>query len=105
MREGGGEVKMMLAIVSLGDVERLTEALLQADYGVTIMAAMGGFLRRQYVTLLIATEDEKVDTAMEVIEANTERHRARLPLFAGPGIREIGAATVFVLNLEAACKY
>ena len=98
-------MKMVLAIVSSEDAEGLTEALLRADFGVTTMATVGGFLRRQYTTLLIGTEEGKVDKALESIKANTSPHRGRLPLSAGLGTQEIGAATVFVLNVEALHHY
>jgi len=98
-------MKMVLAIVSSEDAEKLTEALLKADFGVTTMATVGGFLRRQYTTLLIGTEEGKVDEALGLIKANTSPHRGRLPLSAGLGTQEIGAATVFVLNVEALHQY
>jgi len=98
-------MKMVLAIVSSGDAEKLTEELLKAGFGVTTMATVGGFLRRQYMTLLIGTEDEKVDQALALIKANTKPHRGRLPLSAGLGTQEIGAATVFVLDIEALYHY
>jgi uncharacterized protein YaaQ len=98
-------MKMILAIVSSEDVEGLTEALLQADFRVTILSVMGGFLRRAYATLLIGTLQDKVDLALEVIKGNATRHEARFPLLTGRGALEIGAATVFVLNLEASYRY
>lgn len=98
-------MKMVLAIVSSEDSERLAEALLKAEFGVTTMATVGGFLRRQYATLLIGTEEEKVDEALELIRANTKPHKGRFPLSAGLGTQEIGAATVFVLNVEALHQY
>ena len=98
-------MKMVLAIVSSGDAERLTESLLRADFGVTTMATVGGFLRRQYVTMLIGTEEDKVDEALELIKANTRPHRGRLPLSAGLGTQEIGAATVFVLDVKEVHHY
>ena len=98
-------MKMVLAIVSSGDAEKLTEKLLTAKFGVTTMATTGAFLRRQYVTLLIGTEDDKVDEALQLIKANTKPHRGRLPLSAGLGTKEIGAATVFVLGVEGLYHY
>jgi uncharacterized protein YaaQ len=98
-------MKMVLAIVSSGDSEKLTEALLQGSFGVTTMSTLGGFLRRTYVTLLIGTEDERVDEVMEIIRENTRPHRGRLPLSAGLGTQQIGAATVFVLGVEAMHQY
>jgi len=98
-------MRMILAIVSSEDVEGLTEALLQAGFRLTILSVMGGFLRRAYATLLIGTLQDKVDVAMKLIKDNTTRHKARFPLFTGRGALEIGAATVFVLNLEASYRY
>jgi uncharacterized protein YaaQ len=102
---GGNEMKLILAIVSFEDVEGLTEALLQADFRVTTLATIGGFLRRQHTTLLVGTEEGRVDAAMELIQANTRPHRARFPRLAALGTQEIGAATVFVLDIEASHRY
>ncbi|MEA3346077.1 MAG: cyclic-di-AMP receptor [Chloroflexota bacterium] len=98
-------MKMILAIVSSEDADGLTEALLKADFGLTTLATVGGFLRRQYATLLIGTKEERVDEALELIKANTKPHKGRLPLSAGPGNQEIGAATVFVLNMGEMYRY
>jgi uncharacterized protein YaaQ len=100
----GGE-GMILAIVSSEDVEGLTEAVPQAGFRVTFLSVMGGFLRRAYATLLIGTVQDKVDVAMELIKDNAVRYEARLPLFTGRRALEIGAATVFVLDLEASRRY
>lgn len=98
-------MKLILAIVNFEDAEGLTEALLQADFRATTLATMGGFLRRQYTTLLVGTEEDRVDAAMELIQANTRPHRARFPRLTGLGAQEIGAATVFVLDIEASHQY
>lgn len=98
-------MKMIFAIISSEDAERLTEALLTADFGVTTMASVGGFLRRHYTTLLIGTEEDNVDQALGLIKANTTPHRGRLPLPAGLGTQEIGAATVFVLDVKEMHHY
>lgn len=98
-------MKMILAIISYEDLERLTEALLQSDFRVTIVSVMGGFLRRTYATLLIGTGQDKVDQTVELIRANTSRHEVRFPLFGGRGTMDVGAATVFVLDLEASYRY
>jgi uncharacterized protein YaaQ len=98
-------MKMILAIVSSEDAEKATEAMLKAGFGVTAMATVGGFLRRQYTTLLIGTEEEKVEEALGLIKANAKPHRGRLPLSAGLGTQEIGAATIFVLDVEALHQY
>ncbi len=98
-------MRMILAIVSSEDAEKVTEALLTADFGVTAMSTVGGFLRRHYTTLLIGTEEDRVDEALGLIKANAKPHRGRLPLSAGLGTQEIGAATVFVLGVEDMHQY
>ena len=98
-------MKMILAIVSSEDTEKATEALLRASFGVTAMATVGGFLRRHYTTLLIGTDEDRVDEALELIKANAKPRRGRLPLSAGLGTQEIGAATVFVLGVDALHQY
>ena len=98
-------MKMILAIVSSEDTEGLTEALLKVGFRVTVVSVVGGFLRRAYATLLIGTEEERVDAVMQLIKANTTRRPVRFPLFARRGALEVGAATVFVLDLEASHRY
>jgi uncharacterized protein YaaQ len=102
---GGIDMKLILAIVSAEDAEVLTEALLRDGFRVTALSAMGGFLRRTYVTLLIGTEADRVESALQLIRGNTARRPARFPLFARRDAVEIGAATVFVLDLEASRRY
>ncbi|MGD8552575.1 MAG: cyclic-di-AMP receptor [Anaerolineales bacterium] len=83
-------MKLLIVIIRSEDSERVLDQLIEAEFGVTHIASTGGFLRRGNATLLIATEEERVDRAMEVIRAATtigEDNQRR--------------ATVFVLNLES----
>ena len=99
------DMKMILAIVSSEDTEGLTEALLKVGFRVTVVSVVGGFLRRAYATLLIGTESEDVGAALQLIKDHTAHRPARFPLFARRGALEVGAATVFVLDLEASHRY
>jgi uncharacterized protein YaaQ len=83
-------MKLMVVIIRSHDSENVLDKLIEADFGVTHIASTGGFLRKGNATLLIATEEERVDQAMEVIRNATtmpEDNQRR--------------ATVFVLNLDA----
>lgn len=83
-------MKLMIVIIRSQDSENVLDELMEAEFGATHIASTGGFLRKGNATLLIATEDERVDRAMEVIRNATsaaEENQRR--------------ATIFVLNMEA----
>jgi uncharacterized protein YaaQ len=83
-------MKLLVVIIQNQDSENVLDELIKADFGVTHIASTGGFLRKGNATLLIATEEERVERAMEVIRNATtpvEDNQRR--------------ATIFVLNLEA----
>lgn len=66
-------MKMIIAIIRDEDNETVSQALISAEFRVTRVASTGGFLRRGNSTLMIGVEDEKVDTAIQVIRENTVR--------------------------------
>ncbi len=73
--------KLVIAIVKDVDAPAIMEALISRDFRVTRIASTGGFLRRGNVTLLIGTEEERVDELLKVIsKASAEpppgQHRA-----------------------------
>lgn len=83
-------MKLMVVIIRSQDSEEVLDKLIEAEFGVTHIASTGGFLRKGNATLLIATEEERVDRAMEVIRNATsaaEENQRR--------------ATIFVLKMEA----
>lgn len=83
-------MKLMIVIVRSEDSENVMDALVEAEFGVTHIASTGGFLRKGNSTLMIGTDEEKVDRAMEVIRNATSEPQDNQR-----------RATVFVLNLEA----
>jgi uncharacterized protein YaaQ len=82
-------MKLLVAILRLRDTESVIAALIEADFGVTHIASTGGFLRQGNATLLIATEEDRIQAAMDVIREA-----------ASPPDDNQRRATVFVLNLE-----
>jgi len=82
-------MKLMMAILRKKDCEPVIQALVEGDFRVTRVASTGGFLRQGNVTLLIGTDEEKVDCALEIIRTNV----------ADSEQPEQARATVFVLDV------
>jgi uncharacterized protein YaaQ len=85
-------VKLVVAIVSDADATKITESLVAAGYpGPTRINTSGGFLRKGNATLLLGTEDERVEQAIDVMRAAVED---RSP----PEDPNQKRATIFVLD-------
>ncbi len=82
-------MKLMMAILIKKECEPVTQALIEADFRVTRVASTGGFLRQGNVTLLIGTEEEKVESALEIIRTN----------MGGSDRPDQARATIFVLDV------
>ncbi len=82
-------MKLMIVILNDTDAEAALRALVEREFRVTRIASTGGFLRRGNTTLMIGTEAEQVDDALDVI-----REACEAPEVAG-GRR----ATIFVLDV------
>lgn len=82
-------MKLMILILDDDIAEEALRDLIEREFRVTRVASTGGFLRRGNTTLLIGTQDERVDDALEVIRSirrDPEQDQRR--------------ATVFVLDME-----
>jgi len=60
-------MKLVIAIVRDTDAGTVVENLVAHDHRVTRVASSGGFLRRGNVTLLIGTEEEKVQPVIDML--------------------------------------
>ena len=97
--------------------DTVTSALSKNGYSITKLSTTGGFLRKGNVTLMICTEDEKVDKAIELIKSECgERQKITvdMPFISGmnminystmPMQIEVGGATIFVTNVERFEKF
>ncbi len=95
-------MKLLFSIVNSKDAGDLARKLVQAGFRVTMMSSAGGLLRRGNTTFLIATEDERVEEALQII-ADTCNPPPEGPFYIpGLGTRHIGAATVMILEVERA---
>ena len=108
-------MKLIVAIVQDDDAGRLVSSLMEKNIGVTKLATTGGFLRAGNTTLISGVEDDKLDTAIGIIEKVCKSRQQVMPSTAPmsgtggvyvpyPVQVTIGGATVFVLEVERFLK-
>lgn len=81
-------MKLIIAILRDEDNVTVADSLISNGYRVTRIASTGGLFRRGSTTLMIGTDDEKVDEAVNIIRDNcgpiTEPGTKRATLFVLP---------------------
>lgn len=102
-------MKLILAIVSNDDSSSVSSALTKNNFSVTRLATTGGFLRAGNTTIIVGTEDDKVEKAIEVIGNESKRRTEIVPSTASYDIGryasfpvevQVGGATIFVLDVD-----
>lgn len=102
-------MKMITAIVNKEDSRAVCTGLIKAGFSVTRLSTTGGFLMAGNMTLLIGTDDEKVDNCIAVIARCCKQRTEVVPSTASYGLGvatayplevTVGGATVFVTNVE-----
>lgn len=104
-------MKLIIAVVQDEDSQKLISQLMKAGYGVTKLATTGGFLRSGNTTLLIGVDNEKLESAMKVIEKVCKSRKqvatSPSPMAGATGMYvpypvevTVGGATVFVVDVE-----
>lgn len=102
-------MKLITAIVNKEDSKAVCSELVRNKFYVTRLATTGGFLMAGNMTLLIGTEDERVDTCIECISKCCKQRTEIVPGAASIGLGTesampievtVGGATVFVTNVE-----
>ena len=106
-------MKLIVAIINNDDCPTVLNGLTQKGFYATRLSTSGGFLRSGNSTLLIGTDDEKVDAVIEVI-SEFSRKRTQMvspsPSFMAEGFISravevtVGGATVFVLDVDKFIK-
>ena len=106
-------MKLIVAIINNDDSASVLNGLTQKRFSVTKLSTSGGFLRSGNTTLLIGTEEEKIDEAIEII-SEFSRKRTQVvsasPSFMTEGFISkavevtVGGATVFVLDVDKFIK-
>ena len=104
-------MKLIYAIVRNDNEDDVTSALSKNGFSITKLNTTGGFLRKGNVTLMIGTEDERLDQAIEIIreECGTrQKINVDMPFISGasmvnyaatPMQLEVGGATIFVTDV------
>lgn len=104
-------MKLIIAIVQDGDVDALTQALIEAGYRFTKISTTGSFLRTGNTSLLIGVEDQEVPNVMAILR-RTCRRRTQIAVPYSPALEpgllympenfevEVGGAVVFVANVS-----
>lgn len=105
-------MKLVFAIVNNEDGNLVMRELNKAGFSVTKMASTGGLLRAGNTTLLVGTEEEAVQKAVDIIAKHSMKRKRIVftpePLVgvAGgdhafyPEEVETGGATIFVVDVE-----
>lgn len=106
-------MKLIVAIVSNEDASSVTNSLMKGGYSVTRLATTGGFLRAGNTTLIVGTDNEKVDSCIEIIGNESKRRTQIVPSTANydlgryasfPVEVQVGGATIFVIDVEQFIK-
>jgi len=103
-------MKLIMAIISKEDTSAVASALSKAKFYMTRLSTTGGFLRAGNTTILIGTDDDKVDECIEIIGANAKQRAEKVNPDASymgsesdngvPLKINAGGATVFVMNIR-----
>lgn len=113
-----GEIvlKLILAVIQDKDSTRLLNALVEHNFRATKLASTGGFLKSGNTTVMIGTEDIRVDKALQIIKDNCQyREQLVAPVSPMGGNAdsylpypvevEVGGATVFVIPIDQFHQY
>ena len=104
-------MKLVLAIVNNDDSAIVSSALTHEGFFVTKLSTTGGFLMVGNTTLLIGTEDDKVEDICRVLSKYCASRKQNNPTsnsfgrgLDNNGLPEdviVGGATYFVLNVDS----
>lgn len=104
-------MKLIIVVVQDQDSNKLLNALTEHNFRVTKLSSTGGFLKSGNTTIMIGTQDIRVDKALQIIKDNCQsREKLVAPVSPMGGNAdsfipypvevEVGGATVFVLPVE-----
>lgn len=107
-------MKLIIAVVSNDDSHSLSNALTKENFAVTKLATTGGFLKIGNTTMLIGTENDRVEKCIEIIKEESKQRTELVPSTASYDIGrfatfpvevQVGGATIFVLDVEQFIKF
>jgi uncharacterized protein YaaQ len=109
-------MKLIISIINSEDSRTLTDALMKHGHRATMISTTGGFLREGNATIIIGTDNEKIEEVLQIIHDNCHtrtQYINPLPPVMEPGEMfvpapvevEVGGATVFVMNIDRFEKF
>lgn len=106
-------MKLVLIITSSDDAEKVSKALIKDKFIVTKLATTGGLLLNGNTTLLVGTDDSRVNDLATIVTEHCKSRRQSVPtevsdqysMFASlPVDVQVGGATIFVLDVAKSYK-
>ena len=103
--------KMIIAILQGEDYPDVVKDLNKHGFYVTLLNSTGGFLKKHSVTLMIGVEEEKLETATEIIKKHCSARMentiipSEMGTFVTPVQIRKGGAVVFVLDINQTMKF
>lgn len=106
-------MKLVLAIVSNDDASSVSAALTKENYSVTQLSTSGGFLRAGNTTIMVGTEDDRVEKCIAIFGEECKKRTEVVPSSASYDIGRfasfpievpVGGATIFVLDVDQFLK-
>ena len=110
-------MKLILAIIRNKEASTLMDSLIDVGFKVTKISSTGGFLRVGNSTLLLGVDEDKLETAMQVIQkslqSSTEALQPSVRAGVKSGLKAVGpselpnggGATIFTMDVERFIKY
>ena len=105
-------MKLVLSIINRDDAGAVTQSLARQGFSSTEMPTVGGFLRGDNVTILTGVDEEKVQSVIDIVQANAHRQEKIVPAEGGEKSTQygfypdmpvevvVGGATIFVVDIE-----
>lgn len=102
-------MKLIIAIVNKEDAKQVNNQLVKEGFAVTRLSTTGGFLLSGNVTLLIGTDEDKVEGCIQIISEASRQRTELVPNTTSYGVGvttasplevTVGGATIFVVDVE-----
>ncbi len=91
--------KLVFFVVHGDDARKVVAALTAAGFSNTYGSSTGGFAARENITIMCATDGDKLDRLFKIVRQNIKIHR-ELPTKEVDGGRITTGAVAFVVPLE-----
>ena len=102
-------MKLIIAIINYDDANAVTQSLTKKGFSSTKLSTTGGFLMAGNVTILVGVDEEKVQTVIDIIKAESHSRKQMIPTTTEmsygycpsmPVEVTVGGATIFVVDVD-----